>query len=165
MFRALYHSTQFNTLIPNIVLLFFQSAIWIAKNLISDQKPGFFGKPLKQPRKNFMSLRYYRKQDTYVEASGENLSSIGRYPFVAFRIYGTVWFWARFTGKVSRKFLEKLLYIYGSMQLDELIPNITFFFLESVTPVAKAGFPIRDFVFWASCKIVQERFHEFALLP
>ncbi len=39
------------------------------------------------------------------------------------------------------------------MQLDELIPNITLIFLQSVTRVPKAGFPIRDLVFWASCKI------------
>jgi hypothetical protein len=51
--------------------------------------------------------------------------------------------------KVSRKFLEKLLFIYGSMQLDELIPNITLVFLQSVTRVPKTRFPTRNLGFLA----------------
>jgi hypothetical protein len=49
--------------------------------------------------------------------------------------------------KVSRKFLEKLLHTYGSLQLDELISNITLAFLQSVTQMPKAGFSTRDLEF------------------
>jgi hypothetical protein len=55
---------------------------------------------------------------------------IGCYPFVAFRIYGAVLFWARFAGKSEPKISSKTIeYIYGSMQLDELISNVTLIIL------------------------------------
>ncbi len=34
--------------------------------------------------------------------------------------------------------------IYGTMQLDVMIPNITLVFLQNVTWMPKAGFPNRD---------------------
>ena len=39
---------------------------------------------------------------------------------------------SQIAAEIGEKFLEKLLCIYGSMQLDELIPNITLVFLQNV---------------------------------
>ena len=39
------------------------------------------------------------------------------------------------------------------MQLDELIPNITLFFFQSVIGMPKTGFPTKNHGFWKICKI------------
>jgi len=39
------------------------------------------------------------------------------------------------------------IFIYGLMQFDELIPNITFGFLQNVIWKPKTGFPTKNRVF------------------
>jgi hypothetical protein len=41
-------------------------------------------------------------------------------------------------------FTKMTLFVYGSMQLDELIQNITLIFLQSVTRMPKTGFSTRN---------------------
>jgi hypothetical protein len=56
------------------------------------------------------------------------------------------------------------LFIYGPMQLDELIPNITLVFFQSVIWMPKTGFPAKNRGFWKICRTAWKQFQELTLL-
>ena len=161
----IYGPMQLDQLIPNITLVFLQNVIWKPKTGFSIKNRGFL-RILQNSLGNVSrvgatTIIKIHMQEYLVKISARS----DVIPSQGFQSPNRQGFGPGSTLKMDQMFFLKLLYIYGSMQFDELIPNITLVFLQNVRWKPKTGFSTKTVSFWESCRIAQETFHELALLP